>query len=592
MPAEAIFYATLRLFEMDGGGTDRRMAPTGNTVDSFRPMGMGYPVPLTENRAAQIIDDTVKRGQKFTGVSRIEKLWFSISSVDGTGGDSLKISIQPDATGEPSGTPVTGLSEEMLFSSLSTGWQEITFTGADLTKANFYWVVWEHIGGGDTTDYIYQFMASRVGEQDTFPLDYFPLEDSYVAGSWGNVSTVSCLCVVLWGKGDAGLSCLLRYQDNGAEITGTLPDGALPQIKNDEDTLYRCVVQIEAVDEVWKCTKDADNDCLVQAGTIIGSAWTGFEETATPHASNKTLYDNQFGPDAAESVYILDIGTGGVQTEEWNGLDTNIPQASTDSPPTQCGDIPTTAGAIDGWESSSVNWEDTGLGLQSLQYEIITFEIWFKVNANFAVDDDPEIRYTNVAGGGGVAMAGMTFRFLVVTAVTDLSISESDAVETTGVTDVITDIQIPGPTLLISEADAVETVAVAESVPRPDVAYDAAEMITTPSYTSEATAFNYRVVVLAADVDFDGEQMRVLLLGDDDNTLSITACSLGLRDVSSEDYEVVSFVKLTFGGQDGIVIPVGGEVYSDWVDFPCDIAEDYLVHIYLDAAHEFPQEAD
>ena len=43
--AEHIFYATLRLFEMDGGGTDRRMAPTGNTVDSWRPMGVGYSDP-------------------------------------------------------------------------------------------------------------------------------------------------------------------------------------------------------------------------------------------------------------------------------------------------------------------------------------------------------------------------------------------------------------------------------------------------------------------------------------------------------------------------------------------------------------------
>jgi len=188
--------------------------------------------------------------------------------------------------------------------------------------------------------------------------------------------------------------------------------------------------------------------------------------------------------------------------------------------------------------------------------------------------------------------SALLFNWELVTAAQDLSIDETDAVETTGVTDVITDIQIPGPTLLVSEADAVESVAVTESVPRPDVVYDAAEIITTPSYTSEATAFNYRVVVVAADVDFDGEQMRVLLLGDDDNTLSITACSLGLRDASSEDYEVASFIKLTFDGQDGIVIPIGGEVYSDWVDFPSDTAEDYLVHIYLDAAHEFPQEAD
>lgn len=589
--AEAIFFATLRLFEMDGGGTDRRMAPTGNTVDSYRPMGSGYADPLTECRAAYFVDSSYARAIKFTGISRVEKVFFGCSNVDGAGGDSLRVSIQADATGEPSGSPLTDLSSTVLFSSLSfgTGWNEITFTGANLTKTNSYWVVLEHMGGGDDSDYLAIWMASRTGED--FTLDYFPMIDSR-NGGWGDSETDVLLQVVIWGKGDAGLSTLLRYQDDGAEITAYLPDNALPQIKNDESTLYRCVVQIEAVDSQWRCSKDADNDCLIQAGTIVGSSWTGFEETSTPHATNKTLYDDQFGPDAADSVYICDVPTGGDQTTEWNGLDTNIPHP-TPTPIIQCGVIPATAGAIDGWESASQNWEDVGVTQYIDQYDIMTFEFWFKVNANFAVDDDPEIRYTNVAGGGGEAMAGLTWRFIVVSAEEpDLTIDETDAVDTTTVTDVVTDILIPGPTLLIDESDAVETVTVAESVPRPDVTYDTAELITTPSYDTAPGAVNYRVVVAAGDIDFDGEQMRVVLLGDNDNTLSITGCSLGLRDVVSEDYEVAAFQKITFDGQDGIVIPIGGEVFSDWIDFPCDEVEDYLVHIYINAAHEYPWEAD
>lgn len=171
----------------------------------------------------------------------------------------------------------------------------------------------------------------------------------------------------------------------------------------------------------------------------------------------------------------------------------------------------------------------------------------------------------------------------------ELEINVNDS---TGVTDVVTDVNIPGPPLFISESDAVESVVVSESVPRPDVAYDTAELITTPSYDTAPGAVNYRVIVQAADIDFDGEQMRVVLLGDDDNTLDITGCSLGLRDITSEDYEVAAFQKITFDGQDGIVIPIGGEVFSDWVDFPCDQVEDYLVHIYVNAAHEYPWEAD
>lgn len=174
----------------------------------------------------------------------------------------------------------------------------------------------------------------------------------------------------------------------------------------------------------------------------------------------------------------------------------------------------------------------------------------------------------------------------------DLSITESDAVETTTVTDVVTDVLIPGPTLLIDETDAVESVGVTDVLPRPDVVYDAAEMITTPSYDTEPGAANYRVVVPAADIDFEGEQIRVLLLGDDSVTLNITSCSMGLREGSSDDYEVAAFQKLTFGGEDGVAIPAGSEVYSDWEDFPCDEAEDYLVHIYVAAAHEYPWEAD
>jgi hypothetical protein len=99
---------------------------------------------------------------------------------------------------------------------------------------------------------------------------------------------------------------------------------------------------------------------------------------------------------------------------------------------------------------------------------------------------------------------------------------------------------------------------------------------------------NYRNVIPNADISADGSRVRLKLHGYTYG-LNITGCSIGLRDGSTGNFASPP-TRVTFnGGENNLWLPPYQFVYSDWIDFPIDEENDYLVHFALvtDTANYF-----
>ncbi|MHA2069290.1 MAG: hypothetical protein ACXABY_33435, partial [Candidatus Thorarchaeota archaeon] len=416
--AETIYLATLRNLEMDGVGVDRRLTTdSGNTVDSDHWGGMCYPSNASDRSSHVLNDGTDEVAIKFSGFRTLSKILIYVSAITSAGGTDLRARVVTDSAGDPSGTlGHANLTNTVELSSLSAGWNEITFTEGSLTAATSYWLRFdlENYSGSDTITFTTAYGAS-LSSLDTIDNDWFKDYKEYT-GSWSATDQGECLVVLMYGASNAGYYNIMRYGTDGNMITGgaTPGTGYYPPIKNDETTLYRTIVQIRPVDDVWKATKDlADEGIIDESSWGLSTVWAGFYEgPSAPDA--KQFWDNQFGPDTEDSIYVCDQDTNQNEVlSEWNGITTNLDQETTDGPVVHSGDWVDTR--IENYDASG-NWEDTGPGLQIKEDRWGVWEFWFKVTDNFAADDEPEVKFYNLGGSGGVTLTGCRFSYLVVTA--------------------------------------------------------------------------------------------------------------------------------------------------------------------------------
>jgi len=198
-----------------------------------------------------------------------------------------------------------------------------------------------------------------------------------------------------------------------------------PQIKNDQTTIYRTVLQIKALDAAWAIkSKDVDN-AVYMVSNATGT-WNFYFQADAPDA--KALWDYGFGPDEDTThgaIYVDQTITQSGQIAEWNGADTNLDMGGTDSPPIQSGCWDNTNHFIDAYYSPTHNWEDVGQGASLALGEWWTWEFWFKATDNFVVDETPEIKFLGDGGGGGVDLVGLRWTYKIITGESSSSTSQT-----------------------------------------------------------------------------------------------------------------------------------------------------------------------
>ena len=135
------------------------------------------------------------------------------------------------------------------------------------------------------------------------------------------------------------------------------------------------------------------------------TVWTGFK--TAQDGSNKVLYDDGAGP-TITGVNIFN-SVGGA-TSEYNGTDTNPPGTTI----AQAGSL---LSSDKYWRNHSglggADWENDGVGLIIDEDTWGVWEFWFEVADEFATDDEPEAKYWNDSGGGGVELLGLRWSYLV-----------------------------------------------------------------------------------------------------------------------------------------------------------------------------------
>jgi len=93
---------------------------------------------------------------------------------------------------------------------------------------------------------------------------------------------------------------------------------------------------------------------------------------------------------------------------------------------------------------------------------------------------------------------------------------------------------------------------------------------------------NYRVAVKADSLFAYGTQVRVMLEAHALFDTVFEGASIGIR---SGTCNLLTASRLTFAGNDDVLITGGGFEWSDWVNFQIREAEDYLVHLKVPANH-------
>lgn len=95
---------------------------------------------------------------------------------------------------------------------------------------------------------------------------------------------------------------------------------------------------------------------------------------------------------------------------------------------------------------------------------------------------------------------------------------------------------------------------------------------------------NFRNILAAATLTTSGSQVRITIKGHSSTAGQIDGASIGLRDGSTEDFDGAP-TRILFSGETYGVIPVGGTLVSDAVNFELNEANDYLVHLWMDDDH-------
>lgn len=88
----------------------------------------------------------------------------------------------------------------------------------------------------------------------------------------------------------------------------------------------------------------------------------------------------------------------------------------------------------------------------------------------------------------------------------------------------------------------------------------------------------FRQIIKAPLLTGSGSEIRIQIQAHATNDTPITGCSIGLR-LSVDDFDGPP-TRVTFdGGADGTTIPAGTSIWSDWITFDLDVANEYLVHV-------------
>jgi hypothetical protein len=429
---ETYFGASLNVFEMNG--TNRNWTgDSGNTVKQLCPQGIILTSEHVVYSLANLLDERI--AVKIAGGGQtVSSIYVQLSSwLSSPTSGSIKVGIMDDSSGSPSGSyresgNAMGSLDATNITTTET-WFEVSLTTATtLTKDTTYWVIidvdtdkpdvaiegfYSDDGNAYLTDGIY-------GEVHTNSW-YTGYKASTDGGAWSALFTHGAFGVVLisstpgdsayglWAP-DGKYGTARNYFDQNAQ------SDFRPLIKNDETTLYRTVFQIKPLDDAWKATKDAIDDAYFAATATF--TWAGFEQGNTaPDAKQFWASDWAGEGQNYMDIFNTDNPTGDDQDAEWNGTDTNIPQATTDSPPVQSGNWDYASSTqIDCYLVSGNNWETNGVGLTIDAQEWATWEWWFKVTDNFVAADTPEVEYHNEAGGGGVALNSCRFTFQIAAA--------------------------------------------------------------------------------------------------------------------------------------------------------------------------------
>jgi hypothetical protein len=103
--------------------------------------------------------------------------------------------------------------------------------------------------------------------------------------------------------------------------------------------------------------------------------------------------------------------------------------------------------------------------------------------------------------------------------------------------------------------------------------------------------FNTRMVLSASTLKVSGDYVRVKLRAGS-SAIVVSGCSIGSRDGATVNFSPAP-TRITFGASNGVTIPSGGYVWSDWIAFTLDEASNYLLHVccHADAANAIAYEA-
>jgi len=261
--------ASLMVFEMNG--TDRRLTGDGgNTVKQLCPQGITNPSDSTFQIVQSANGAKYKVAAKIYGSGQtLDKIYIQLNRVSSPEGN-ITIGITLDDGGSPavawetSGT-VSGTSLQTTLT-----WETIDVANYTLDKDTVYWVVVDatQIDNSGPTDAVY------VGRADTATdktgVWYFGYKE-YVA-SWSSLDTNKALAFILEATDDSDYGLLAPDSQYGNDEdnfdSGVLGSLVQPQIKNDQITLYRTVLQIKPLDADWKATKDGDEEVYFISNTV------------------------------------------------------------------------------------------------------------------------------------------------------------------------------------------------------------------------------------------------------------------------------------------------------------------------------------
>jgi len=103
---------------------------------------------------------------------------------------------------------------------------------------------------------------------------------------------------------------------------------------------------------------------------------------------------------------------------------------------------------------------------------------------------------------------------------------------------------------------------------------------------SGRTGDSFREIILASSLNTSGDRIRVKFqAGTDGGNFAVNNPTICQRAGSTSDCVYGTWKNLTIQGSQNYVISNGAEEWSDWLDYPVDEANDYMVTFYLGATN-------